>query len=77
MHIYLNENNAEETLPIVLEKMKNKVAQESRNKAFEDCTNFWQNYYKREIQDILRDNCPKEAKLSRIRQLFNIEYSEE
>jgi hypothetical protein len=70
MHIYLSESNAEELLPNVVELMKNKVAQESRVKAFEDCTQYW----KEQVTIILRENSPSMAKVSRIRQMFGIEY---
>jgi hypothetical protein len=76
-HVYLFEDNAEEVLGEVVSLIKNKVASESRYKAFDECTKFWQDHYRKEVFNILSDNCPKEAKLSRIRQLFEIEYNGE
>jgi c-di-AMP phosphodiesterase-like protein len=67
-NIYLYEDNAEETLSDVVELIKKKATLESRIKAFEDCTEYWT----KEVLVILKDNCPNGAKVSRIRQLFNI-----
>lgn len=71
--IYLNPGNAEETLPKLIDYLKQEVAQESRSKAFQDCTTYWAG----EIEKILKDPAPSAAKLSRIRQLFNIPYNDE
>jgi len=71
-NVYLYEGNAEELLPDVINFMKNKVAQESRIEAFDDCTQYW----KERMEIILNENSPSVAKLSQIRQSFGIKYHE-
>jgi hypothetical protein len=68
----IHEGNAEEKLPEVLELIKAKVKSEARSKAFQDCTTYWAG----QVENILKDPAPSAAKLSRIRQLFNITYEE-
>lgn len=68
-NIYLYEDNAEETLTDIVELIKNKATSESRIQAFEDCTKYWTE----EVVKILKDTGPSGSKLSRVRQLFNIE----
>lgn len=70
-HVYLHPGNAEENLDLVISLIKEKATSESRSKAFEDCTKLWSE----KVEEIIKDDCPNGAKVSRIRQLFGIKES--
>lgn len=72
-NIYLHEGNAEETLKEVVDLIKDKTSQESRTKAFEDCTQYW----KESIEKVMNDGTPNGVKLSQIRTMFNIPFQDE
>lgn len=72
-HIYLTEDNAEETLERCLMYLKSKTSQEARTKAFDDCTNYW----KTEIENIINSDYANETKVNKIRTLFSVEHSDD
>jgi hypothetical protein len=71
--VYLDTHNAEELLPDVIKFIKDKVASDSRQKAFDDCTNYW----KERIEKVMNDGSPNGAKVSQIRAMFNIPFQDE
>lgn len=67
-NIYLCKANAEETIHEAIELVKEKAELDSRRIAFDDCTNFW----RREVEEVLKSDSPNGAKLNKIRELLNI-----
>ncbi|NRD80315.1 hypothetical protein HPT25_23620 [Bacillus sp. BRMEA1] len=68
-HVYLDTHNAEELLPDVIGLLKSKVAQDSRTKAFKDCTDYWTE----RVQEIINSDYANETKVEKIRTMFRIE----
>jgi hypothetical protein len=66
-HVFLTEDNSEEVLLTAVEGIKRKVYQESRVKAFEDCSQYW----KEVVENILSKDIPPTEKLAKIQHKFS------
>jgi hypothetical protein len=67
-HIYVNGDNARETIETALEHLEEKIKDEARSKAFKDCTEMWG----KEIARIHDAGGPPRAQLSRILKMFSV-----
>jgi|GEM_PF-4527986 len=67
--IVLNYDNAEEVIYQAIAELKNKVASNARREAFDDCSKYWA----KQVEEIIKDDCPNSVKVFKIRKLFNID----
>lgn len=72
-HVFVSKDSAEEVIQTSIEYIKQKASDDARSKAWDDCSEYW----RKVVAEIVNDNCPSGAKVSRIRTRFRVPYDGE